>query len=144
MLITGEGNGNPLQYSCLENSVDRGACWATVHGVTRGGTWLNDWAQHMLITYTVHSYHIVYPSPRVHLSVWRCLLIMNSKYTISTLYIGEGNGTPLHYPCLENPTCGLQSIWSQRVRHDWSDLACTHTLYALYTTTHKIQLSHIK
>ena len=29
----GEGNGNPLQYSCLENSVDRGACWATVPGV---------------------------------------------------------------------------------------------------------------
>ena len=29
----GEGNGNPLQYSCLENSMDRGACWAAVHGV---------------------------------------------------------------------------------------------------------------
>ena len=28
----GEGNGNPLQYSCLENSMDRGAWWATVHG----------------------------------------------------------------------------------------------------------------
>jgi len=31
----GEGNGNPLQYSCLENPVDRGASWATVHGVTK-------------------------------------------------------------------------------------------------------------
>ena len=30
----GGGNGNPLQYSCLENPVDRGAWWATVHGVT--------------------------------------------------------------------------------------------------------------
>ena len=30
----GEGNGNPLQYSCLENSVDIGAWWATVHGTT--------------------------------------------------------------------------------------------------------------
>ena len=29
----GEGNGNPLQYSCLENSTDRGAWWATVHAV---------------------------------------------------------------------------------------------------------------
>ena len=29
----GEGNGNPLQYSCLENPMDRGAWWATVHGV---------------------------------------------------------------------------------------------------------------
>ena len=29
----GEGNGNPLQYSCLENPMDRGIWWATVHGV---------------------------------------------------------------------------------------------------------------
>ena len=31
----GEGNGNPLQYSCLENSVDRGAGWTTVNAVAR-------------------------------------------------------------------------------------------------------------
>ena len=31
-----EGNGNPFQYSCLENSMDRGAWWAVVHGVTKG------------------------------------------------------------------------------------------------------------
>ena len=31
----GEGNGNPLQYSCQENSRDRGTCKATVHGVTK-------------------------------------------------------------------------------------------------------------
>ena len=30
---SGEGNSNPLQYSCLENPMDRGAWWATVHGV---------------------------------------------------------------------------------------------------------------
>ena len=30
-----EENGNTLQYSCLEDSMDRGACWATVHGVTK-------------------------------------------------------------------------------------------------------------
>ena len=34
----GEGNGNPLQYSCLENSMDGGAWWATVHGVTKSRT----------------------------------------------------------------------------------------------------------
>ena len=34
---SGEGNGNPLQYSCLENPIDRGAWWATVHGVKRVG-----------------------------------------------------------------------------------------------------------
>ena len=33
----GDGNGYPLQYSCLENPVDRGAWWATIHGVTKSG-----------------------------------------------------------------------------------------------------------
>ena len=32
---TGEGNGNPLQYYCLENPMDRGAWWVTAHGVTK-------------------------------------------------------------------------------------------------------------
>ena len=36
----GEGNGNPLQYSCLENPVDRGAWWAVVHGVAKSQTQL--------------------------------------------------------------------------------------------------------
>ena len=34
----GEGNGTPLQYSCLENSMDRGAWWAAVHGVAKSRT----------------------------------------------------------------------------------------------------------
>ena len=38
----GEGNGNPLQYSCLENPMDRGDWWATVHGVTKSQTGLSD------------------------------------------------------------------------------------------------------
>ena len=38
----GEGNGNPLQYSCLENPVDEGAWRATVHGVTKSQTQLSD------------------------------------------------------------------------------------------------------
>ena len=38
----GEGNGNPLQYSCLENPMDGGAWWATVHGVAKSRTQLSD------------------------------------------------------------------------------------------------------
>ena len=38
----GEGNGYPLQYSCLENSTDRGAWQATVHGVTKNWTQMSD------------------------------------------------------------------------------------------------------
>ena len=37
-----KGNGTPLQYSCLENPMDRGAWWAAVHGVTKGRRWLSD------------------------------------------------------------------------------------------------------
>ena len=38
----GVGNGNPFQYSCLENFMERGACWATVHGVAKGWTRLSN------------------------------------------------------------------------------------------------------
>ena len=37
----GRGNGNPLQYSCLENPMDRGAWWATIHGVPKSWTQLS-------------------------------------------------------------------------------------------------------
>ena len=39
--IPGVGTRNPLQYSCLKNSMDRGAWWATVHGVAKSLTWLS-------------------------------------------------------------------------------------------------------
>ena len=44
----GEGNGSPLQYSCLENSMDSGAWWATVHGFTKSQTRLSV----LIYTYT--------------------------------------------------------------------------------------------
>ena len=40
--LVGEGNGTPLQYSCLENPMDGGAWWAAVHGVAEGRTRLSD------------------------------------------------------------------------------------------------------
>ena len=42
----GEGHGNPLQYSCLENRMDRGAWWPTVHGVTESLTQLKQLSMH--------------------------------------------------------------------------------------------------
>ena len=42
----GEGNGNPFQYSCLENPMDGGAWWATVHGVAKSQTRLSDFTFH--------------------------------------------------------------------------------------------------
>ena len=50
----GEGNGNPLQYSCLENSMDRGAWRATFHGVTESDTakWLTHTHRKILYLFT--------------------------------------------------------------------------------------------
>ena len=48
---SGEGNGNPLQYSCLENPIDRETWQATVHGVAKSWTRLSDLHTHIM-TYT--------------------------------------------------------------------------------------------
>ena len=47
----GEGNGNPFQYSCLENPMNRGAWWATVHGVTKSRT---SPSEHTLTHFIIH------------------------------------------------------------------------------------------
>ena len=62
----GEGNGNPLQYSCLENPMDRGAWWATVHGVGKSQTQLSDFP------FTFH-FHALEKETATHSSVlaWR-------------------------------------------------------------------------
>ena len=63
---TREGNGNPLQYSCLANPMDRGAWWAVVHGVTRSRTWLSDFS------FTFH-FHALEKEMATHSNVlsWR-------------------------------------------------------------------------
>ena len=62
----GEGNGNPLQYSCLETPMDGGAWWAAVHGVAKSQTRLSDF------TFTFHS-HALEKEMATHSSVlaWR-------------------------------------------------------------------------
>ena len=47
----GGGNGNPLQCSCLENPMDRGAWWAAVHGVAEGRTQLSDFTSLYIMTH---------------------------------------------------------------------------------------------
>ena len=49
----GGGNGNPLQYSCLENPMDRGACQATVHGVTKSWIQLSDFTFIFMLNYLI-------------------------------------------------------------------------------------------
>ena len=62
----GEGNGNPLQYSCLENPMDGGTWWAAVHGVVKSRTRLSNF------TFTFH-FHALEKAMATHSSVlaWR-------------------------------------------------------------------------
>ena len=62
----GEGNGTPLQYSCLENPMDGGVWWAAVHGVAKSQTGLSDF------TFTFH-FHALEKEMATHSSVlaWR-------------------------------------------------------------------------
>ena len=72
----GEGNGNPLQYSCLENPMGRGTWRATLHGIARVG--------YDLVTKPPP---YVYPQP----------------FELPSHSGGEGNGNPFQCSCLENP-----------------------------------------
>ena len=65
-IFKSRGNGIPLQYSCLENPMDRGACWAAVHGVAESWTWLSDF------TFTFH-FHALEKEMATHSSIlaWR-------------------------------------------------------------------------
>ena len=55
----GEVNGNPLQYSCLEDPMDRGAWWATVHGVAKSWTQLSDFSFFLSFPGFVHVSSVV-------------------------------------------------------------------------------------
>ena len=62
MGLVGEGNGTPLQYSCLENPMDGGAWWAAVHGVAKSRTRLSNF------TLTFH-FHALEKEKAIHSSV---------------------------------------------------------------------------
>ena len=104
-----EENGYPLHYSCLENSMDRGAWWATVHGVAKSWTQL--------------STHAFLPGAS-NGKKSAC----NAGEPGSIPGLGrsprEGNGHPLQYSCLENPM-DWTAWWAtvhrvSRVEQDWA------------------------
>ena len=91
----GGGNGNQLQYSCLENPVDRGSWQAEVHGVAENRTWLSYWAG------TNGLYRMHFPGGSVvknpPASTGDSGLIPRWRRSC-----GKGNVNPLQYSCLGN------------------------------------------
>ena len=130
LLCIGEGNGNPLQCSCLESPRDGGAWWAAVYGVAQSRTRLKQLSSSSSI-YPMYTYIYVFVFP--YTCIWRrqwhptpVLLPGKSHggrslvgcspwgryesdtterlhFHFSLSCIGEGNGNPLQCSCLENP-----------------------------------------
>ena len=97
----GEGNGNPLQCSCLENPRDGGAWWAAVYGVAQSRTLLKRLSSSSMN-------HMGFPGGSdgkgSAFSVGDLGSIPGSARSPE-----EGNGNPLQYSCLENPMDG--GVW---------------------------------
>ena len=115
-----EGNGYPLQYSCLESSIDRGAWRAIVRGVAKSQTWLND--------FHFTGGTMVKKPPANAGDV--------GPVTGSERSPGLGNGNPLHYACLED---SMREAWQAPVhgvaksQTQLSDWARMHALPAKFT-----------
>ena len=81
----GEGNGYPLQHSCLGNPMDRGVCQATVHGVAKSWTWLNDWAHtHFIWEYIPESYYR---------EMWHEVQKANERHILKVAVVGDRDST---------------------------------------------------
>ena len=107
----GEGNGNPLQWSCLENPRDGGAWWAAVYGVAQSRTRLK-W----LSLHGHRDYHTKWSKSEK--DKYNLVLEEEMATHSSTL--------ALRIPWTEEPG-GVRSLGSQRVGHDWVTHTHTHT-----------------
>ena len=103
----GEGNGNSLQYSCLENPMDQRAWWATVHGVTKSRTRLTDF---MLHTWQVHQslvpecLTVVAQEP-----VW--LVELNQMRDLWLERTRDPGALRRLFPCFDGVISASQEIW---------------------------------
>ena len=103
----GEGNGNPLQCSCLENPRDGGAWWAAVYGVTQGQTRLKWLSSSSMVT-------LGFPGGSVIKNLPANVRDTRDSGSISGSgrSPGGGNGNPLQYSCWKNPSKKRGAWWS--------------------------------
>ena len=140
----GEGNGSPLQSSCLENPVDKGAWWATVHEITKRWTWVTELHPVGLRATLLQSGLILTndicsdpASKQGHILRWGlnmvALMVKNLPAVWGPQVLSLGWEDPLEermathssilawrIPWAEEPG-GLESMGSQRVGHDWAN-----------------------
>ena len=110
MITCGEGNGNPLQYSCLENPMDRGAWWDTVHRVSKSWTWLKWLSTHTSICAVILS---IREDMGKYLAYW----LKHSRGSIKnhhSLYINNNNNNNLRCRDLFNYVENLKE------KHCWN------------------------
>ena len=107
----GKGNGNPLQYSCLENPMDGGAWWATVHRVAKNWTWLSNFT----LSYDTNQF------------LEGTKKIWHRHHSLEHLTSDEP--TPVFLPGESQGWGSLVGCrpWGHTVGHDWSDLAAAAT-----------------
>ena len=117
----GVGNGNPLQYSCLENFINRGAWWVTVHGFADSWTWLSKWACMHIINYSHHGVHCISRTSFITVSLY--LLTTFTHFPHPTLVFQFSSVTHLG-PTLQDPKdCSMPGF---HVHHQLLELAQIH------------------
>ena len=131
-----EGNGNPLQYSCLENPVDRGACWAAIYGVAQNWTWLK-WLSSSSSRQS-ESIILWFPGGSDD-KASACHAADLSSIPGLGRSSGEGNGNPLQYSCLENPMD--RGAWWAIVHGVTKSQTCLSEFTSLHFTCIKLQIS---
>ena len=114
----GEGNGNPLQYSCLENPMDGGACRATVHGVAKSRTRLTDFTftfQVFLEFLLLHSSPLSWKGHLFWLLVLRGLIGLQRTIQLQLLqhyWLGHRLGLPWYWMvCFGNEQRSFCRFW---------------------------------
>ena len=108
----GVGNGNLLQYSWLENPMDRGGSWSTVHGVAQSQIWLSYWAySHLLDKHKINRIRMV----SVTASIQTCHLNLRKQNEIQiAMEVGEP-GYLRAFPLQQKETCTWAALqWNWR------------------------------
>ena len=124
---SGKGNGYPLQYSCLENSMDRGAWWATIHGVTKSRTWRSNFYFHLLWRKDFAN----------GASFWDCAIII-----ITTIIIPFPLCTQTHNIMKHFSTFSLPSVSFSRSFH-WPSNSPSPTFQVFWDSRSSAQTGHL-